>query len=355
MEENQRGIVGVIDFIKGFGITLFHHQHPPWLLEPGGRHNLFFRLLFRRHPVHFQYADLDARMPGLQGYGRPVHNTASQPWAGLKKPFLVYEIHFPGFADSHVFNQGSKGLGIHSRPQDPLLSFLLLGDGYDKVGHLAESREHVTDVKTLFHNLLEPKCVHIVFVHEVVRADVGYMITFLVNNPQIRYGAVLVIHGFEDMGQVVHLAEKVLGMGLRNELKFGCGLSDKQLNDPFVVFHLSLKSTDHASLGESSVVDVDRPAHQQQGNNRANQSDQNEPPVELGIVFLPPDLLAFLFDAGLARIHVDPFLEEPPQCRPIYPRLITRGLSITYLFKIHAKRKLQGGPIRGPETKPDGL
>jgi len=117
---------------------------------------------------------------------------------------------------------------------------------------------------------------------------------FLADESQVGDGAIFLIHDLEDMSQVAHLLQVIFGMGLGNQLEPGTAFSQEEFDNLLVIFDLGLERVRHPGLGKPGVVDVDRPAYQEQRDKGANQGDPDELAVEFGVMTLAPLFLGSL-------------------------------------------------------------
>ena len=92
-------------------------------------------------------------------------------------------------------NETLEEIGVHRGAQDPEAVRILLFDGDDEMGDLAVAQVDVADEQTLFDRGPEPEVIPVVARHQVVGTDVGPMVAFGVDDPQVAETGQLQLHG----------------------------------------------------------------------------------------------------------------------------------------------------------------
>ena len=70
-------------------------------------------------------------------------------------------------------------------------------NSYDKVRQLSVTKIHITNVNSLTHNLIKPGLAIVIQAFEIIRANIGQMLTRTVDNAQIYKGTGTKIHDRE--------------------------------------------------------------------------------------------------------------------------------------------------------------
>ncbi len=154
-------------------------------------------------------------------------------------------------------DESFEEIGVHGGAQDPEPVRVLLLDGDDEMRNLAIAQVDVADEDAFFHRGPEPEMVPVVARHQVVRPDVGAVVAFGIDDPQVGETGKLALQravGPPESAGVGEFRQTDVG---RQQSEVGGPFGQELVDDGAVVLNLESQGFDGVGFQGVGRVDVD--------------------------------------------------------------------------------------------------
>jgi len=163
------------------GLLLPHHEAPVLVPKPsrGIEKLLTVRVFVEKGPRSFMSLKIGRDIRVL------IHQTPSRPTFALKKSLGIDQIGLACFPNPDLLHHFVEEMGVYRGSQDPFHRILFSCNGNNKMRNPSVSEKHITDIRSLFENLLQPRLFSVVPTHQLEGPVIRDMGSLLIEDTQV--------------------------------------------------------------------------------------------------------------------------------------------------------------------------